>query len=266
MRAAVVGMLLLCGIAQGAEPKTVTNSIGMELIEIPAGKFRMGSPANEKDRESFEEQVAVTLTKPFWLGKTEVTQGQFKNVMGTGPWKGREYVQIGKNVAASFITWDEAKMFCDELTELEQEAGKLPEGESYRLPSEAEWEYACRAGTETAFSFGNNEKQLGDFAWFDGNMGRAYHAYKVGLKKPNPWGLFDMHGNVLEWCSDWWGLSLPGGTDPINYEGHPENRVVRNRKYSNSSHDCRSASREPRLSSDRSDNTGFRVARSQSAQ
>jgi len=101
MRAVAVGMVLLCGIAQGAEPKTVTNTIGMKLIEIPAGKFMMGSPGG--GRYGREGQVAVTLTKPFWLGKTEVTQGQFKKVMGMEPWVGQQLVQIGEYNAASCI-------------------------------------------------------------------------------------------------------------------------------------------------------------------
>ena len=240
MRAATLGMVLLCGIAQGAEPKTVTNTIGMELIEIPAGKFTMGSPEGEKNREANEAQVTVTLTKPFWLGKTEVTQGQWKQVMGTAPWKGQDNVQIDKNGAAPHVSWEAAKAFCDNLTEFEQDAGKLKAGEPYRLPTEAEWEYACRAGTTTEWSFGNEEEQLDEYAWFvdsdpwgaggpsffsfarwlDGSAGSF--ARKVGMKKPNPWGLYDMHGNVSEWCSDWYDDSgLSGGTDPVGAESTP---------------------------------------------
>ncbi|MEI8071891.1 MAG: formylglycine-generating enzyme family protein [Planctomycetota bacterium] len=158
MRAAALGMVLLCGIAQGAEP----NTIGMELIEIPAGKFTMGSPAGEKGHQPDEEQVAVTLTKPLLLGKTEVTQEQFKKVMGTEPWKGKDYVQADKDCPATYVSWDDATTFCQNLTEIERKAGKLKADEEYRLATEAEWEYACRAGTTTAFSFGDDEKQLGN--------------------------------------------------------------------------------------------------------
>ena len=285
MRAAVVvGMVLLCGIAQGAEPKTVTNTIGMVLIDIPAGTFTMGSPAGEKGRSDREEQVAVTLTKPFWLGKTEVTQGQFKKVMGTTPWKGRDKVQIDKNGAVSYVSWDDAIAFCAELTELEQDAGTLKVGEPYRLPTEAEWEYACRAGTKTKFSFGDDEKQLGEYAWFAGNAFDAgeQYAHAVGMKKPNPWGLHDMHGNVSEWCFDGCDAGakeLPGGVDPVG----PRNalgsdwRVKRNANWRSTPDYCRSAYRINDLRQLRSKYTddgfgpdaaylGFRVARSQSAQ
>ena len=127
--AAVLGMVLLCGIAQGAKPKTVTNSIGMQLIEIPAGKLTMGSPAGEKNHQPDEEQVAVTLTKPFWLGKTEVTQGQWQQVMSTEPWKGKENVQADKDGAAMYVSWDDATAFCQKLTDLERKAGKLKANE-----------------------------------------------------------------------------------------------------------------------------------------
>ncbi|MEI6038034.1 MAG: formylglycine-generating enzyme family protein, partial [Planctomycetota bacterium] len=147
----------------------VVNSIGMELIEIPAGKFTMGSPAGEKNRQPNEEQVAVTLTKQFALGKTEVTQGQWIQVMGTEPWKGEEYVQVDKDCPATFVSFFDAVGFCDKLTDLERKAGRLKDSEEYRLPTEAEWEYACRAGTTTAYSFGDDAKELGEYAWFSGN-------------------------------------------------------------------------------------------------
>ena len=297
MRAvAVVGMVLLCGIAQGAEPKTVTTTIGMELIEMPAGTFMMGFLASERSQSSFfKKQFAVRLTKPFWLGKTEVTQGQFKKVMGTEPWVDHDlsdrvlkigFVQIGQDNAATYVSWDDAREFCGKLTGLERKAGKLKAGEAYRLPTEAEWEYACRAGKKTKYSFGNDEKQLGEYAWFRGNTRDAgeQYAHAVGLKKPNPWGLHDMHGNVWEWCSDWVGddgirAVLPGGTDPdgpwlprgvqLN-ENDPESprmhRVLRGGSWWDDPNACRSAYRHSYGPPFRSDYLGFRVARSQSAQ
>ena len=277
MRAAALGMVLLCGIAQGAEP----NSIGMELIEIPAGKFTMGSPVGEKDREANEAQVTVTLTKPFWLGKTEVTQGQWRQVMGTEPWKGKDYVQADKDCPATYVSWDDATTFCQNLTEIERKAGKLKADEEYRLATEAEWEYACRAGTTTAFSFGDDESKLNSHAWWGGldmealkagkfeagpgNAAREQYAHKVGLKKPNPWGLHDMHGNVWEWCSDWYDEKLPGGTDPAG-PGGGSLRVLRGGDWWSSPDYCRSASRNGIVPSDRINNLGFRVARSQSSQ
>jgi len=125
------------------EPReSVTNSIGMELIEIPAGKFTMA--------EGFRT-VVVTLTKPFGLGKTEVTQGQWKSVMGTEFWKGFDKVKADKDCPATYVSWENATEFCKKLTATERKSGKLKADEEYRLPTEAEWEYACRAGTTTAF-------------------------------------------------------------------------------------------------------------------
>ena len=263
MRAVAVGMVLLCGIAQGAEPKTVTNSIGMKLIEIPAGKFMMGSPAGEKDRDSDEEQVAVTLTKPFWLGKTEVTQGQWQQVMSTEPWKGKDFVLADKDCPATYVSFFDAVEFCDKLTDLERKAGRLKDSEEYRLPTEAEWEYACRAGTTTAFSFGDDSK-LDSHAWWGPLDSKDESFHKVGSKKPNPWGLYDMHGNVGEWCSDWYGEKLPGGTNPVGPEGG-DARVLRGGSGFLPEFG-RSAGRNFYVPSRLLYNLGFRVARSRSAQ
>jgi len=249
--------------AQGAELKTATNTIGMELIEIP-GCY-----------EADEEQVLVTPRKPFLLGKTEVTQGQWKQVMGTEPWDGQDYVQVDKDCPATFVSYYEAVEFCDKLTDLERKAAKLNVNEEYRLPTEAEWEFACRAGTTTAYSFGD-ESKLNSYAWwggFDcrvpvqklklgpGNAGREQYAHKVGLKKPNLWGFHDMHGNVLEWCWDRYGQKLSGGTDPVGHEDH-YSRVLRGGSWRSYPDDCPSAYRFSRHPSGRDDFVGFRVARS----
>jgi len=279
----VVAAMLFCMpvFAQGVKLPSVTNSIGMELIEIPAGKFTMGSPADEKDRvEEREAQVRVTLTKPFGLGKYEVTQGQWKSVMGSEPWDGQHFVQAEKDCPATFVSYFDAVEFCDTLTEVERKAGKLKADEEYRLPTEAEWEYACRAGTTTAFSFGD-ESKLNAHAWwggFDleatskneikagkGNAAREQYAHKVGTKKPNPWGLYDMHGNVWELCSDWYGEELSGGIDPVGPE-RGSSRVFRGGSWRNYHRGCRSAFRFDYRPSYRSNYLGFRVARSQSVQ
>ncbi len=210
--------------------------------------------------------VAVTLTQGFSLGKTEVTWGEWQQVMG-GVFQGQKYDVSSKDFPASGITWDEAIEFCQKLTATEHTNGRLPAGESYRLPTEAEWECACRAGTTTAYSFGNDESKLGEYGWFDGNVkniGEQY-AHKVGLKKPNPWGLYDMHGNVWEWCSDWYGEALSGGIDPVG-PGGGSYRVVRGGGWRNDPGDCRSAYRSAGVPSLRDGNLGFRVARSQSVQ
>jgi len=266
--AVVVAAMLFCMpvFAQGVKLPSVTNSIGMELIEIPAGTFTMGSPAGEKDRiEKNEAQVSVTLTQPFSLGKTEVTQGQFKKVMDTEPWNGEEFVQPDKDCPATYVDWDDATKFCQKLTAIERNAGKLKANEEYRLPTEAEWEYACRAGTETAFSFGDDESKLGKYAWFNGNTAGEQYAHKVGLKKPSPWGLHDMHGNVFEWCSDWYDSELSGGTDPIGPE-EGSDRVNRGGSWWSDPGDCRSSDRSNGVPSIRDGDLGFRVARSQSVQ
>jgi formylglycine-generating enzyme len=170
----------------------ITNAIGMKLKEIPAGTFVMGSPETAKGRQSDETQHAVTITKAFYMQTTEVTQGQWKAVMGTEPWKRQNYVKEGADYPAVHLSWADAVSFCRTLSE--------KESKTYRLPTEAEWEYACRAGTKTTWSFGNDEKELGDYAWYD----KSQHAYMVGLKKPNAFGLYDMHGNVYEWCNDYY--------------------------------------------------------------
>ena len=186
---------------------SITNSIGKTFNKIPAGTFLMGSPITEKDRLFNEHQHKVTITKPFYMQTTEVTQGQWKAVMGTEPWKGRDYIKEGANYAAVYVSWNDAVAYCKKLSE--------KEGKTYRLPTEAEWEYACRAGTRTTWSFGNDEKVLRDYAWYKENtvnIGEQY-AHQVGQKKPNAFGLYDMHGNAWEWCHDYF--------DPDYYKQSP---------------------------------------------
>jgi formylglycine-generating enzyme required for sulfatase activity len=171
----------------------------MKLKLIPAGTFMMGSPEDEPDRGGGEDQHKVTITKPFYMQTTEVTQLQWKAVMGSEPWKGKQYVKEGRDYAASWISWFDALAYCKKLSDRE--------GKTYRLPTEAEWEYACRAGTQTTWSFGNDEKEHGDYAWYRENtweVGEGY-THQVALKRPNAFGLYDMHGNVWEWCNDFHG-------------------------------------------------------------
>ena len=185
--------------------------------------------------------------------------------MGTEPWVNQGEVQIGEDNAASYVSWNDATAFCQKLTDLERKARKLKANEEYRLPTEAQWEYACRAGTKKAYSFGDDETQLGQYAWFDGNTAGEKYAHKVGLKKPNPWGLYDMHGNVWEWCSDCYGNALPGGTDPVGLEGG-SGRGIRGGGWRNDPGYCRSSHRGCDIPSHRDNGLGFRVARSQLAQ
>ena len=237
-----------------SRPQQLTNSIGQDLVLIPAGSFQMGSPEGESGRSSDEgPQHRVEITKAFYMGRTEVTQGQWLAVMGTKPWKGQSYVQDGDQNAASYISWDDATEFCRRLSQRE--------GKTYRLPTEAEWEYACRAGTTTRFHFGDDESRLGEYAWFDGNadsIGEDY-AHRVGQKKPNAFGLYDMHGNVWEWCGDWFG---PYASSPLRDPRGPSSgssRVLRGGSWLNVPRSVRCAVRFFFTPAYRYDSSGFRV-------
>jgi formylglycine-generating enzyme required for sulfatase activity len=173
----------------------IVNSIDIVLVPIPAGEFTMGSPESEPDRQGGETQHLVKITKPFYLSAHEVTQQQYESVMQVSPWEGKDYAKKGPGYPATHVNWDEAVAFCGKLSK--------QEGVEYRLPTEAEWEYACRAGTTTAYSFGDDVRQLPQHAWYSGSSNGSTHP--VGELKPNAWGLFDMHGNVREWCQDWHG-------------------------------------------------------------
>jgi formylglycine-generating enzyme required for sulfatase activity len=243
--------------------KQITNSIGMKLIYCPSGSFRMGSPAGEKDRFNNEDQVLVTISKGFYLGKYSVTQAEFKAVMGKTPWAGKPYVKEGYDYPASYVDWNDATEFCRKLTARESQAGRLPQGYVYALPTEAQREYACRAGTSTAYSFGDDAGNLGDYAWWggivgDGNAKTEQYAHRVGQKKPNPWGLYDMHGNVWEWCRDAYAAKLPGGTDPLVETG--SGRVLRGGSWINPAGDCRSANRYNNEPGNRNHDLGFRAS------
>jgi formylglycine-generating enzyme required for sulfatase activity len=200
--------------AQAGEQRTV---VGIALCWCPPGKFTMGSPRDEPDRRPGENQVEVTLSRGFWIGKYEVTQGEWKRIVGNLP--GELTAGEGDNLPVYSMNFPEAEAFCAKLTETARSAGELPQDWEFRLPTEAQWEYACRAGTTTATSFG--DKLSSKQANF---QGKPYNGAEEGpsLKKmamvgsypPNPWGLYDMHGNAYEWCRDWFHLRLPGGADP----------------------------------------------------
>ncbi|MEY2724961.1 MAG: Serine/threonine-protein kinase pkn1 [Planctomycetota bacterium] len=237
-------------------PNVITNSLGMKLVLIPAGEFLMGSPEGETGRSSDEgPQHRVRISKPFYLGETEVTQEQFRAVMNTEPWKGETYAQENGRNAASYISHEDATEFCRRLSQRE--------GKTYRLPREAEWEYACRGGTTTRFHFGDDESRLGEYAWFDGNaesVGEEY-AHAVQQKKPNPFGLYDMHGNVWEWCADWYDseyyASSPG-TDPTG-PSSGSSRVLRGGSWYSVPNSVRCASRFVDTPDSRYSFNGFRV-------
>ncbi|WP_417385385.1 SUMF1/EgtB/PvdO family nonheme iron enzyme [Gimesia sp.] len=186
------------------EKKQFTNSIGMELVKIPAGEFTMGFNLNLSDDPSDKllsdrHPHPVHISQSFYMAKTEVTQQQWKAMMGTKPWMDGTYVKEGSNYPASNMSWGDAIRYCRKLSQ--------KEGKTYRLPTEAEWEYACRAGSTTMYNFGDDASRLGDYAWYDKNandVGERY-AHKVAQKRANRFGLYDMNGNVREWCQDWYG-------------------------------------------------------------
>jgi formylglycine-generating enzyme required for sulfatase activity len=248
------------------------NGLKLKLVWCPPGNFRMGSPRTEvtgryRIHPSNEIQEKVTLTRGFWFGKYEVTQAQWKGVMGTEPWKGQIFTKEGADLPATWVSWDDAMDFCRKLTDQERRAGRLLNDWEYTLPTEAQWEYACRARTKTRFSFGHDVSKLGAYAWFDGNAtvaGEPY-AHQVGQKKANPWGLYDMHGNVGEWCRDVYSNTLPGGRDP---ESKPDSknkgpqRASRGGNWADSDFVsyCRSASRNSFMPGSRNHAQGFRFA------
>jgi len=232
------------------------DGVTMDLLLIPAGTYTMGPPdrVNRQLRQGSRlhlyegPQRRTTLTRPFHLGVTEVTQAQWRAVMKTEPWQGKPFAENGANHAASWISWDSAAAFCRALSE--------ETGWSVRLPTEAEWEYACRARATTLFCYGDDPDygQLAHYAWYRDNTcdvdGR--HARPVAAKKPNAWGLYDMHGNVFEWCSDWHGSipedpAHPGGlaravSDPTG-PTRGTRRVVRGGAWNVGAPYCRSAFR-----------------------
>ena len=232
------------------------NPNAAKLAWIAAGKFTMGSIAIDGDADAQETpQTQVTLSRGFWIGKTEVTQEDYAAVTGSNPSKSVN----DPSRPVERVSWQEAVDYCAKLTDRERQAGTLPAGYLYRLPTEAEWEYACRAGTSTRFSFGDdsNYTELANYGWFFGNSGYASHA--VGQMTANAWGLFDMHGNVAEWCQNWNG-SYAGGsvTDP---KGPPSGsfKVCRGGSFSVAGRVCRSSARDLYQPAFRYDNVGFRV-------
>jgi len=195
----------------------ITNSVGMKLAQIPAGTFVMGSPRSEAERDDKEERHEVTLTKPFYLGVYEVTQPQYVEVMnGVRDGNNRSTFQ-GNDLPVENVEWKMAKVFCERLSERPEE---IAAKRKYRLPTEAEWEYACRAGTATAFYFGDSLSSSqanfnGEYPAGGGETGKYLRqTAPVGSYPPNAFGLYDMHGNVAEWCADWY--------DPEFYANSPE--------------------------------------------
>ncbi|MHB8521368.1 MAG: formylglycine-generating enzyme family protein [Limisphaerales bacterium] len=236
------------------------------LVFIPPGTFRMGSPTNEVDRFDWEgPQTAVTISRGFWMGKYLVTQGDYLAVMGSNPsWfttNGYNGNPISPDLSrpVETVAWFNATNYCGRLTQQERAAGRISTNSVFRLPTEAEWEYACRAWTSTRFSFGDDPgyTNLTNYAWYWDNSGGTTHP--VGQKLPNPWGLYDMQGNVFEWCQDYYD-AYPGGI-ALDSQGPATGsiRVTRGGDWSVNARDCRSAIRNDYDPDSRSDGIGFRV-------
>lgn len=225
----------------------------------------MGSPTTEAGRRGDESQVDVVLSRGFWMGKFEVLQGEWKRVMGALPGQGASAeFGLGDDVPVYWVNYPEAQAFCQALSARATRSKALAEGWEFRLPTEAQWEYACRAGTTTVTAFGGELSVRQANFKAAGSVGRSV---KAGSYPANPWGIHDMYGNVFEWCLDWYHAALPGGTDPdlsrvagVQNRDGSYSRVRRGCAWNDGTEWCRSAMRL-RYEPDRnSDHIGFRVA------
>jgi formylglycine-generating enzyme required for sulfatase activity len=254
MRNVVIGCSVLFTMAQTAFSETkgptkelavdLGGGVKMEMVLVPAGSFMMGSDERTCDKPVHK----ATITKPFYLGKYEVTQEQWEAVMGSNPsgFKGP------KNPVET-VSWDDCQVF---LVKLNAKTGG--QGGKFVLPTEAQWEYACRAGSTTQYCFGDDEARLRDHAWYRANSESKTHP--VGKKKPNAWGLYDMHGNVWEWCQDWYGAyGAEAVTDPSG-PATGSTRVFRGGNWFYPAKLCRSAPRYFYEPGRRSHALGLRVA------
>ena len=234
--------------AISATGKTYTNSIGMEFVLIPSGTFKMGSSNGESDEKPIH---SVTISEAFYMGKYEVTQKEWKAVMGDNPSSFK-----GDKLPVEQVSWNDIQEF---IKKLNQKEG----GTKYRLPTEAEWEYAARAGSNSKWSFGDNESQLGDYAWYGSNSNSQTHP--VGQKKPNKYGLYDVHGNVWEWVQDWYDSNYYSSSPKTDSKGPSSGsyRVLRGGGWNYNAVDARSADRGNSYPGSRYSDIGFRLVRLQ---
>ncbi|MCP4455682.1 MAG: formylglycine-generating enzyme family protein, partial [Planctomycetes bacterium] len=203
---------------------------GLKMIEIPSGEFEMGS----EDGEDREKPVHPVKLQAFEISATPITQAQYEAVMGTNPSEFK-----GADRPVETVSWDDAKVFCERLTKMAKASGRV-----FTLPCEAQWEYACRAGSTTRYCFGDDEAKLGEYAWYDKNS--KGQTQPVGQKRPNDWGLYDMHGNVWEWVEDDWHDNYRGA--PVDGRAWVDNqrgaaRVIRGGSWGSGARGCRSAIR-----------------------
>jgi len=216
-------------------------------VLIPAGEFLMGSTEGIDEERPVHQ---VRISQPFYLGKYAVTQAQWEAVMGNNPSRFKD----NPNQPVENVSWEDVQVFIRTLN------GE--DGEQYRLPTEAEWEYACRAGSAGAYCFGNNSDQLGQYAWYEANAGGQ--TQPVGQLQPNAWGLYDMHGNIYEWVHDWYGKYPAGAVTDPRGPSRPTldpDRVNRGGSWDHDAWGCRSARRGRLTPNSRRDNLGFRLLR-----
>jgi formylglycine-generating enzyme required for sulfatase activity len=239
------------------------GNVPLVMVWCPAGTFLMGQYPGEQDSNPLNEspQHQVTL-QGFWMGKYELTKAQWTAVMETTPWLGLEGVLNDQDSPAVYISWNDTQAFITKLNAYITDTGQG--AATFRLPSEAQWEYAVRAGTTTRFYWGDDPSysQVGDYAWYWGNCSSQQYAHVIGQKLPNAWGLYDMSGNVWEWCQDWWSYGYTAGavTDPSG-PATGSRRVDRGGSWGYFDYVCRSASRLSYFPTVANINIGFRLAR-----
>jgi formylglycine-generating enzyme required for sulfatase activity len=261
-----------------APPKELTNSLSMTLLGIGPGSFLIGSSKDQMDqlmrlfpdskREWFDReqpQHTVRITRAFYLGRHQVTQGQYQAVMGNNP----GYFKGSDDLPVENVSWLDAVAFCNKLSEHEKQRPfyrvdgnevAMLGGNGYRLPTEAEWEYACRAGSATLYPFGDDPGTLGEHAWYAKNSGSKTH--RIGQKRPNAWGLHDMLGNVCEWCADWYEADYYASSPPADPMGatRAAYRVFRGGSWSGGPSVCRAGARSRFEPGSRNGSLGFRLA------
>ncbi|MBF0461380.1 MAG: formylglycine-generating enzyme family protein [Magnetococcales bacterium] len=248
----VTGLVMMASLlsangAQADEHKEYTNSIGMAFVEIPAGQFEMGTHQARHTSEDESPPHRVHFSQPFCLGKQEVTQGQWEAIMGQNPSRFK-----GTDHPVERVSWRDAQEFIRLLNVREGVTG-------YRLPTEAEWEYAARAGTTTAYYWGNTSQEIEKFAWHEDNASGSTHA--VGTVQPNGWGLYDMAGNVSEWCQDWYQSQYYATSPEENPSGPAEGvlRIQRGGSWNDEPEEVRSAFRGHMDPGNRNNHAGLRL-------